>query len=171
LSGINYYGANSTFNVSFVAATGIFNKCYNATQVARISGIGMNNLNLNPGVTPTYTDTFDKSGGNVVLATLDAANQKTMNKYLTVTLYKASGNSISSNASISRAICTYGTSSTTTSDIFVDEAQRVEIGTLTAWTSTSALTNGNAQGLIFAISKPALNVKVPVDALVFAKRR
>lgn len=145
LSGINYYGANSTFNISFTAASGIFNKCYNATQVARISGIGMNNLNLNPGATPTYTDTFDKSGGNVVLTTLDAANQKTMNKYLTVTLYKASGNSVSSNASISRAICTYGTSSTTTSDIFVDEAQRLVIGTLTAWTSSAALTNGNAQ--------------------------
>jgi hypothetical protein len=95
--------------------------------------------------TPTYTDTFDKSGANVVLTTLDASNQKTMNKYLTVTLYKANGATTSSNASINRAICTYGTASTTTSDIFVDEAQRVVLNTTTAWTSSSALTNGNAQ--------------------------
>lgn len=145
LSGINYYGANSTFNISFVAASGIFNRCYNASQVARISGTGMNNINLNPSGTPNYTDTFDKSGGSVVLTTLDAANQKTLNKYLTVTLYKASGATTAANASISRAICTYGTASTTTSDIFVDEAQRVEIGTTTSWTSSSALSNGNAQ--------------------------
>jgi len=145
LSGINYYGLNSTFNMSFIAAAGIFNKCYNASQVARISGTGMNNLNLNPAGTPTYTDTFDKSGANVVLTTLDAANQKTMNKYLTVTLYKASGATTSSNAAINRAICTYGTASTTTSDIFVDEAQRLVLDTLTAWTSSAALTNGNAQ--------------------------
>lgn len=145
LSGINYYGYNSTFNMSFIAANGIFNKCYNATQVARISGTGMNNLNLNPGSTPTYTDTFDKSGGSVVLTTLDLVNQKTMNKYLTVTLYKASGLTTTANATISRAICTYGTSSTTTSDIFVDEAQRVIIGTTTSWTSSTTLSNGNAQ--------------------------
>jgi len=145
LSGINYYGFNSTFTMSFIAASGIFNKCYNATQVARISSPGMSNLNLNPVGTPTYTDTFDKSGGSVVSVTLNAANEKTMNKYLTVALYKATGNSVSSNASINRAICTYGTASTTTSDIFVDEAQRLVLGTLTAWTSSSALTNGNAQ--------------------------
>jgi hypothetical protein len=145
LSGINYYGANSTFNVSFVAASGIFNKCYNASQVARISSEGMNNLNLNPASTPTYTDTFDKSGGNVVLVTLNAANEKTMNTYLTVTLYKASGVTTSDTADISRAICTYGTASTTTSDIFVDEAQRLELDTLTSWTSSDTLLNGNAQ--------------------------
>lgn len=145
LSGINYYGFNSTFTMSFIAASGIFNKCYNATQVARISGTGMNNLNINPVGTPTYNATFDKSGGNVVAVTLDAANQKTMNKYLTVTLYKASGANLATNANVSRAICTYGTASTTTSDIFVDEAQRVVLDTSTAWTSSSALTNGNAQ--------------------------
>lgn len=145
LSGVNYYGANSTFNISFIAASGIFNRCYNASQVARISSAGMNNVNLNPVGTPTYTDTFDKSGGNVVLVTLDAANQKTMNQYLTVTLYKASGSTTSANAAISRAICTYGTASSTTSDIFVDEAQRVVLNTTTAWTSSTTLNNGNAQ--------------------------
>lgn len=145
LSGILYYGLNSTFDVEFQAASGIFNRCYNASQVARVSQQGMNNVNLSPGAAPTYNATYDRTGSNKVTVTLDASNQKTMNKFLVVTLYKAHGTTATSNASISRAICTYGTASTTTSDIFVDEAQRLVIGTNTAWTSSNALTNGNAQ--------------------------
>jgi hypothetical protein len=145
LSGINHYGLNSTFEVRFAAASGIFNRCYNSTQVARISGTGMPNLNLNPGSTPNYLDAYDRTGVNFALATLSTSNSASPNKYLTVTIYKAHGASASSNASINRPICTYGTVSTNTSDVFMDEAQRLVIGTTTSWTSSSALSNGNAQ--------------------------
>jgi hypothetical protein len=145
LSGINYYGLNSTFEVRFAAASGIFNRCYNSSQVARVSGTGMPNLNLSPESVPNYLDAFDRTGANFVLATLSIPNAASPNKHLTVTLYKAHGTTTTANAPINRAICTYGTVSTSTSDVFMDEAQRLVPGTTTAWTSSLALTNGNAQ--------------------------
>lgn len=163
LSGINHYGVNSTFEVRFAAASGIFNRCYNSTQVARVSGAGMPNLNLNPGSVPNYLDNYDRTGVNFALATLSTANAASPNKYLTVTIYKAHGGSASSNASISRAICTYGTVSTNTSDIFMDEAQRIVISTTTAWTSSATLANGNAQQKITGTNVASLQYPDATD--------
>jgi len=145
LSGITYYAYNSQFKVSFAADSGIFNRAYNANNVATISQIGMNTQGYNPGSVPMYNDAFDCTGTNYVIATLNVANQATMNKYLNVTLYKANGNSTTQTANISYAICTYGTVSNTTSDLFFDEAQRINLNTNTSWDSTATLVNGNAQ--------------------------
>jgi hypothetical protein len=156
LSGISYYGFNSTFELRFAGASGIFNRCYNSSQVARVSASGMTDINLLPLTTPNYLDAYDRTGVNFVPVTLDVSNQASPNKFITAALFKAHGSTVSSNATISRAICTYGTVSTNTTDIFMDEAQRLVIGTTTTWTSTAALTNGNAQQKITGVNTSSL---------------
>ena len=149
LSGVLYYGATSSFTASFIAAAGIFNRCYNSSQVSRISGAGMNNLNSSPATTPTYTSIWDRTSGGaegVVNFSLNASNQVNFNRYLTVTLYKASGTTVAQNGTIGRLIDTYASNlSTTTSEFFHDEVYRLVLNTTTAWTSTAPLVNGNAQ--------------------------
>lgn len=162
LSGIQYYGYNSTFQTRFAAASGIFRYCYNNSQVARIYGTGMNAVNLMPSSPPNYLDGYDRTGTNFELVTLDRSSEASPNKYLTVALFKAHGTTpgsagtVVANASLSHAVCTYGTVSTLTSDIFMDEAQRLVLGASTAWDSTAALATGNAQQRITGTNTASL---------------
>lgn len=142
LSGISYFAFGSQFLMNWTAASGIFNRAYNATNVGLVTQIGMNNQGFNPSSVPNYTDTFPVVNG---IVTLNAANQATMNKWLNINLYKASGLSTNLPASISSAICTYGIVSTQSTDQFFDEAQRLVLNTGIGWTSSILLTNGNAQ--------------------------
>ena len=105
----------------------------------------MNETAVNPVSIPVFTDTFDKSGGNFAIATINVSGRSSLNKFLTVALNKPSGSTTSGNASLSYFINTFGTTSTTTADYFQDEAQRLVLNTTTAWTSTTTLANGNAQ--------------------------
>lgn len=157
LSGVKYYGYGSTFKVQFEAANNIFDRCYNASQIARVYGTGMNNLNLNPASPPAYNATYDRTGVNFVTVTLDKADenafyQATTNKYLSVALFKAHGTTVgsagtaSTTVMINRAINTYATPSSNTYEPFLDEAMRVSIGTTSSFSSTTTpLVNGNAQ--------------------------
>lgn len=158
LSGVKYYGYGSTFKITFEAANNIFDRCYNSNQVARIYGTGMNNLNLNPASPPAYNSTYDRTGVNFVTATLNktdevAFTQSDVNKYLSVALFKAHGTSVgsagtaSTTVSIDRAINTYyNPDSTNNYENFVDEAQRVAIGSTASFDSANTpLSNGNAQ--------------------------
>ena len=149
LSGIPYYTTGTNWQVQFVAASGIFNRCYNATRVANITATGLNTISLTgeESGTPVYNATYDRSGANYVSVTLNAASQSSFNKYLTVGLYKVIG-STSSNTAINYYINTYGTPSTSTVEYFQDEAFRLvndTLGSGTAFTSTDNLANGNAQ--------------------------
>lgn len=137
VSGIIYYDLNSTLNASFIAASGIFNRCYHPTQVARVACTGSNNINLLPSPTPTYTDTYDRVS-TPVLVTLNVSNQATpppiTTRNLTVTLYKPSGNTAVSTVTLARPVNTYPSNySTTTIEYFYDEGFR-----LRAHPSTSA---------------------------------
>lgn len=159
LSGVLYYGYGSTFNIAFAAAAGIFKWCYNAAQVAQISGVGMNAVSVQPTGVPNYNDTLDRTASSAVPVTLNAANQGTMNKFLTVTLYKASGQSSSQQSPLLRPVCTYGQTSTATFDSFFDEAQRLTSGgegtaTAFAYTQTNPLPSGNAQARNGALQYP-----------------
>lgn len=149
MSGIPYYTTGTNWQVQFVAASGIFNRCYNATRVANITATGLNTISLTgeESGTPVYNATYDRSGANYVSVTLNAASQSSFNKYLTVGLYKVIG-STSSNTAINYYINTYGTPSTSTVEYFQDEAFRLvndTLGSGTAFTSTDNLANGNAQ--------------------------
>ena len=149
LSGIPYYTTGTNWHVEFVAASGIFNRCYNATRVANISATGLNTISLtgDESGTPVYSATYDRSSSNYVSVTLNASNQSSFNKYLTVGLYKVVG-STSSNTAINYYINTYGNVSTSTVEYFQDEAFRLvndTLGSGTAFTSTDNLANNNAQ--------------------------
>lgn len=141
LSGVEYYGLNSTLDVSYIAASGIFTKAYHPTEVSRIECIGAPNNAVNPSVTPDVSDNFVVTNHTI---TLSVSNQSTMTKQLTVRLYKPDGQTTNQTAALSKAICTYGTASTTTAEYFYDEAQRIYTGG-GAWDSTVALINGEAQ--------------------------
>lgn len=149
LSGIPYYTTGTNWQVQFVAASGIFNRCYNATRVANITATGLNAISLTgeESGTPVYSATYDRSGANYVSVTLNAGSQSSFNKYLTVGLYKVIG-STSSNTAINYYINTYGNVSTSKIEYFQDEAFRLvndTLGSGTAFTSTDNLANNNAQ--------------------------
>jgi hypothetical protein len=145
LSGISYYASGTGFSVYFKGAAGIYSCAYNVTQVYAISATGLNTATGLPASPPLYTDELDKSGSNHVRVSLSVANQSSFNKYLTVTIYKAHGTTAASNATIAKAINTYGTISTDTYEGFQDEARRLVIGSGIAFTSTLEMANGNAQ--------------------------
>jgi len=145
LSGISYYASGTGFSVYFKGAAGIYSCAYNVTQVYAISATGLNTATGLPASPPLYTDELDKSGTNHVRVSLSVANQSSFNKYLTVTIYKAHGTTAASNATIAKAINTYGTVSTDTYEGFQDEARRLVIGSGIAFTSTIDMANGNAQ--------------------------
>ena len=149
LSGLKYYKVGTSWQVTFVAASGIFNRCYNATRVANISATGLATINLSgeESGTPVYNATYDRSGLNYVTATLDTANQSSFNKYLTVGLYKVI-NSTSSNTAINYYINTYGNVSTAYIEYFQDEVYRLvndSAGSGTAFSSLDNLSNNYAQ--------------------------
>jgi hypothetical protein len=149
LSGLKYYKVGTSWQVTFVAASGIFNRCYNATRVANIQATGLVTLNLTgeESGTPVYNATYDRSGLNYVTATLNTSNQSSFNKYLTVGLYKVI-NSTSSNTAINYYINTYGNVSTAYNEYFQDEVYRLvndSSGSGTAFNSLNNLSNNNAQ--------------------------
>ena len=145
LSGIGYYTTGTGFSVYFKGAAGIYSSCYNVTQTYAITATGLVTTTGLPASPPLYSDELDKSGSNHVRVSLNSANASSFNKYIQVTLYKAHGSTGSSNATIARAINTYGTVSTDTYDGFHDEARRLVIDTGIGFTSTIDLANGNAQ--------------------------
>lgn len=144
LSGIIHYSSGSTFDVSYTAASGIFNRAYDATQVSRIEVPGASNTTVNPSSVPAFGDTFIVTDENI---SLNSANVVSESPSFTVRLFKPNGDTASATASLSRPINTYGTASTSTTELFVDETQRLSgIGSTSPdWTSSNALTDGEAQ--------------------------
>ena len=145
LSGIGYYTTGTGFSVYFKGAAGIYSSCYNVTQTYAITATGLATSSGLPASPPLFTDELDKSGANHVRVALNSASASSFNKYLTVTLYKAHNTTAAQNATILRAINTYGTVSTDTYEGFQDEARRLVIGSGIAFTSTIDMANGNAQ--------------------------
>jgi hypothetical protein len=145
LSGISYYASGTGFSVYFKGAAGIYSCAYNVTQVYAISATGLNTATGLPASPPLFTDELDKSGSNHVRVSLSVANQSSFNKYLRVNIYKAHNTTTFTDATIAKAINTYGTTSTDTFEGFQDEARRLVIGSGIAFTSTLEMASGNAQ--------------------------
>ncbi len=156
LSGVRYYGFNSTFDVSFQAGNNIFDRCYNATQVARVYGTGMDNFNMNPVSVPNYNDYYDMTSGFTI--SLDKEDEaafyqdSSVNKFLYVALFKAHGSSPGgigttvAQLPLARAINTYTSPSNDVYEAFYDEDMRVAVGTTGAFDpEITPLVNGNAQ--------------------------
>jgi len=147
LSGILAWGLGTTIDISYTAASGIFEKAYHPTAVGSVSGTGYNTSNDNPSTTPAVSDTFAVSR----TITLNNANQASLTPSLTATIRKPNGANASSVDTLPNPVNTYGTVSTTKTDSFFDEARRIVLdsgvssGTATAFDSTVSLVNGNAQ--------------------------
>jgi hypothetical protein len=146
LSGISYVGVGTTINVSYVGASGIFTKVYHPTAVSRISNGAMTTLNVNPSSVPDVADQFTVTNQAITLNV--AYSSGAVDGEIAVLLQKPNGANVSATVAINttyKRINTYGTVSTTTSDLFLDEAQRLIIGTSTPFDSTVSLANGEAQ--------------------------
>jgi hypothetical protein len=144
LSGIKHYAINSEFLVSFVAASGIFDKCYHPDHVSKISADAINPVNVNPTAPPLYTDSFtvvDKAVKLDIPNISSGAN----NGEISVTLYKPSGLTTVKKATLPFRVCTYDSVSTTTKEFFFDETQRINLNTMQTFVSNTPLANGNAQ--------------------------
>jgi len=147
LSGILAWGFGTTIDISYTAASGIFEKAYHPSAVGSVSGTGHNTTNDNPGATPAVADIFAVSR----TLTLDNANQASLTPSLTATIRKPNGDNTISADNLAAPVNTYSTISTTKIDDFFDEVRRIIIdsgtssGTATPFNSTISLVNGNAQ--------------------------
>jgi len=142
LSGINYYAEGTTFTVDFEAAIGIFQKAYHPTEVAQLSVPGASNVSVNPAVPPAVNDAFTASAG----ITLIAGAVAVLGPNVSVTLRKPDGANTVATDALARGINTYSAgASTSVFDLFVDELQRLQLGSAVAWVSSAVLVDGNAQ--------------------------
>ncbi len=147
LSGIEALGLNSTVDIAYTAASGIFEKAFHPSAVGQVAGPGHATSNDNPGITPAVLDTFPVSRTII----LGIVSQSALVPQYTATIKKPNGDNVSSNDTIAQPVNTFGTISTGKIDDFFDEARRIVLnsgtssGTATAFTSSSALVNGNAQ--------------------------
>jgi len=144
LSGIVYYYANSTFDVSYTAASGIFNRAYHPTEVSRIELVGSPNTSINPLVVPAFGDTFTVTNQTITLSISNIASES---PNIIVRLFKPNGATVSSSSPLSRSINTFGVSSTSTLELFVDEAKRLSglASSAPDFNSNALLTDGYAQ--------------------------
>lgn len=146
LSGIEYYTTGTRIDVDYTAEDGIFEKAYHPTQVSLIELQGATDITVNPGSVPSVNDQLIVTAEAV---NLDAANVAENAPSIDVTLRKPDGQTaVASDTTLARRVNTYGVASTTTSDLFVDEAERLQNATDTdgtAWVSTAALVSGEAQ--------------------------
>lgn len=144
LSGIEYFGHNSTFNINYTAAQGIFSKCYHPNNVSIINSTFMNAVTVNPQTVPNFNDSFVVSNQ---LVTFDKNNLSSgaSNGVINVTLYRPNGATKQESTTINGRVNTYGIDSTLTRDRFFDEDKRLVLNTNTAFNSTQALPNGAAQ--------------------------
>lgn len=142
LSGIDYYREGTIIDVSFTAASGIFEKAYHPTAVATVTIPGAPVTDVNPVGTPAVLDTFAATPQ----LTLVAGAVAVLSPDVEVTIRKPDGQTALSSNPLARGINTYSTGgSTPVLDIFVDELRRLQVGTDTAWVSSGALADGNAQ--------------------------
>lgn len=142
LSGIAYYAEGTEFRVSYTASIGIFRKHYHPTAVSSIVIPGANTVTKNPGAVPAVNDPFPVILEPVTLASSGVAS---VAPQCTVTLRKVT-QTAQQGVALARGINTYATgASTGTVEQFVDELQRLVLGTGTPWNSTPPLVAGNAQ--------------------------
>jgi hypothetical protein len=145
LSGVNYFGMNSSFTVTY-GIKNIFHKTYAPDGVASVSCAGMDTEKDKPFTVPAQTDDFLVKDRPI---TLKKADQIDLNPKLKITAIKPYDPAISSSTfdvrvKLGKGINTYGTMSTDTAEYFVDEARRLKSDG-SAWDSTATLPNGQAQ--------------------------
>ena len=158
LSGVKFYGLNSTFDLAF-SATNAFRYTY-LTHVGTFSGSGINTIEYNigdTGVSPSSEPVNDNDTLSInTTFTLDSADQFNDNTIYTLVFHKPVSDHGPYQEAITdhRMIDTYADASDDLGDFFVDENYRLpdtynfdsySSGITGQWDSTVGLTNGNAQ--------------------------
>lgn len=142
LSGILYFREGAQLQVTFTAASGIYENHYHPSAVGVISIPSAASVDVNPVGVPAVGDSLI---GNEIL-TLLAQNVNDNNPEATVALQKGSGSSTVQSTPLARGINTWASGgSDDISDVFVDELRRLIPGTAGAWNSSSSLSQGDAQ--------------------------
>lgn len=146
LSGIEYYGLGSAFDVSYTIQD-LFKKVYSVSGATSITCTGMNQVNMDPVTPPQWTDPFVVTNRRV---TLDKQDECDLDPNMVVVATKPNNNNAATNqfpikTNLGFGISTYGTVSTNIAEYFHDEAQRLVVGTTTAFNSQTPLPNGEAQ--------------------------
>lgn len=138
LSGVTYLGLNTILNISFTIQNA-FRKVYMPSGVAVATIPGAPSTNFDPVSVPTFTDNF------VVSSTITLSTANVTNLAPTGSVVARKPNNLSAATSnynlllISNGVCTYGTVSTTTDELFLDEARRLYHTGLAAFVSSAIL--------------------------------
>jgi len=146
LSGIEAWGLNTTIDIAYIAAAGIFTKTYHPTAVGLVECPGHSSTD-NPVGVPNVSDTLPVSR----TVTLDISDESSIAPSMKYTLQKPARTPVINNVALPQPINTYGVVSTPKTDVFFDEARRVVLGSgtfsgnATPFDSTVPLVNGNAQ--------------------------
>lgn len=147
LSGIEYYGLGSIFNVTYTIVNA-FRKVYVPVGLTKITCTGVvTPFTIDPNVTPAFTDSFVVTNNPVPL---NQPNQSSVNPVLSMIYAKPNNpnaltGTFNVKSGLGLGINTYGIISTAVFEGFQDEAQRKNITGLTSFVSTAALPNGEAQ--------------------------
>lgn len=145
LSGIELFGNGSELYTTY-SVNNLFQKVYMTVGATQIDCPGMTLLNADPAATQAFNAVFNVVNKGLVL---NVPNVASSNPVVTVTARKpnnlqAATTTANVKSLLGLGINTYGTVSTTTSDLFQDEANRVYLDTNTAFNSAAALPNGEA---------------------------
>lgn len=140
LSGVKYLTTGTLVNVQGAAASGVFKNVYHNSNVAKITGTGVNEVIKNPASIPDINDSFTIDTDIV----LNKQNQSSDTLQVDLTFFKPN-KSVKQSVILEEPVCTYGVTSTLTSDSFFDEDKRLILNTNSPWNPETVLTNGNAQ--------------------------
>lgn len=134
LSGIQYFTIGSQFQLSYTAATGIFDRTYHPTNVSNYQGTGFTTTIINPTSAPAFNDQYSVNQA----INCNVINQSTGGSKGTilVTIQKTNNTTATSTVTLSKAICTYGVVSTNTEEYFFDEDKRLLLNTNTPYDSS-----------------------------------
>ena len=186
LSGVKYYNSGSTFNLSSVASN-VFNNTYHPTSPVTwtwiTAGFGSGTIDFSDGSVsgvsnpPATSETMTITSKSI---TVSAGNNRDLNARLSMTARKAWGsNSTATSASDNRLMDAYGTTSDAKNEYFDDENRRLQSGSYDSvpspitgqWTSSTALTNGQAQVVGGALQYPVTNYSsgyLPSQSVTYA---
>ena len=172
LSGVKFYGANSTFKVSLTSDNKLFEYTYVDNPIhLEMAGMSPVDISLTdtavsvPHNPPNYDDQLTLTDKQI---TLDSANHAPNDAKLTATPRDPWGNGTTAVEGTTeiRLVNTYGNVSTNLIEYFQDENYRLpstfnfddKTAAITGqWDSTQALTNGNAQVFNGSLIYPHIN--------------
>jgi hypothetical protein len=142
LSGVDYYGVGSTFNVTYTADE-LYSPVYAVANQSVVEATYFNTTNVNKAGIPNYNDQLVVNEVLTVLSNLDTGQIVGDG---TVTLYKPNKTDVVETFSIgTKPINTHSVLSTAQIEYFLDENKRYESHLIQSWDSNNVFTDTEAQ--------------------------